>query len=172
VLVVTTQHNSDRSEKEPVEVVSTGYHHPPSHFFGARGRDLSELPAANVAMSEALDAADIGAGDLDVFEPYAPFPHIEAILTEELGVFERGEGVAACVRSDTATDGTFPVSPSGGCLGRGHPAMVTPLLNYLAAVRQIRGTAPNQVSNVEYALTTAEHGHVDGVNATVFRGGA
>jgi hypothetical protein len=48
--------------------------------------------------------------------------------------------------------------------------MVTPLLNYLAAVRQARGTAPNQVSDVEYVLTTAEHGHVDGVNATVFGG--
>jgi acetyl-CoA C-acetyltransferase len=169
-LVVTTDRHSDRSENTPVEVISTGYHHPPSHFLGARGHDLSELPAADAAMSEALDAANIEVDDLDVFEPYAPFPHIEAILTEELGVFERGEGVSACVDSATSVDGRFPVSPSGGCLGRGHPAMVTPLLNYLAAVRQARGTAPNQVSNVEYVLTTAEHGHVDGVNATVFGG--
>jgi acetyl-CoA C-acetyltransferase/acetyl-CoA acyltransferase len=149
-------------------VAGTGYHHAPSHWLGARGHDLSELPAAGAAISEALGSAGIGTDDLDVFEPYAPFPHVEAILTEELGVAKRGDGVDACVRDD---EGGLPVSPSGGCLGRGHPAMVTPLLNHLAAVRQIRGTAPNQVSGAERVLTTAEHGHTDGVNATVFAGG-
>jgi acetyl-CoA acetyltransferase len=172
VLGVTRGDRADASEETPVEIAGAGYHHPPSHLLGTRGCPLSELPAAGAAMSEALDAAGIGADDLDVFEPYAPFPHVEAILTEELGVFERGEGVAACARGDTGVDGAFPVSPSGGCLGRGHPAMVTPLLNHIAAVRQVRGTAPNQVAGAECVLTTAEHGHVDGANATVFDGGA
>jgi acetyl-CoA acetyltransferase len=167
-MVITTETDADRGDSPPVEVAGTGYHHAPSHWLGARGHDLSELPAAGAAISEALGSAGIGTDDLDVFEPYAPFPHVEAILTEELGVAKRGDGVDACVRDD---EGGLPVSPSGGCLGRGHPAMVTPLLNHLAAVRQIRGTAPNQVSGAERVLTTAEHGHTDGVNATVFAGG-
>jgi hypothetical protein len=45
--------------------------------------------------------------------------------------------------------------------------MVTPLLNCAAAVEQLRGEAPNQVPGAERALTTSEHGHVDGVTATV-----
>jgi acetyl-CoA acetyltransferase len=118
-------------------------------------------------MTAALGDAGIDADRIDVFEPYAPFPHVEAMLVEELGLADRGDGADT---DRTAADGEFPVSPSGGCLGRGHPAMVTPLLNHVAAVRQIRGTAPNQVPETECVLTTAEHGHVDGVNATVFGG--
>jgi hypothetical protein len=45
--------------------------------------------------------------------------------------------------------------------------MVTPLLNYADGARQIRGTAANQVSEVDRVATTSEHGHVDGVTATV-----
>jgi len=45
--------------------------------------------------------------------------------------------------------------------------MVTPLLNVIAGARQIRGTAANQVADTGRVLTTTEHGHVDGVTATV-----
>lgn len=163
-LVVTTAEWADESDAEPVPVRGTGYYHPPSHFIGSRGHELSELPAARGATRAALDDADRTPADLDVVEPYAPFPHVEAILLEELGLEDRGDGAAAAV------DGDLPVSPSGGCIGRGHPPMVTPLLNHVAAIRQLRGTAPNQVPGADCVLTTAEHGHIDGVNATVFGG--
>jgi acetyl-CoA acetyltransferase len=166
-LVVATEDLASESDEPAVPIAGVGYHHPPSHFLGARGHDLSELPAARGAMTAALSDAETDVDRVDIFEPYAPFPHVEAILLEELGVADRGAGADT---DRTAPDGEFPVSPSGGCLGRGHPAMVTPLLNHVAAVRQIRGTAPNQVPDVDCVLTTAEHGHVDGVNATVFGG--
>jgi acetyl-CoA acetyltransferase len=92
---------------------------------------------------------------------------VEAVFAEELGLVEPGDGAAACLRGETIPDGRFPISPSGGPLGRGHPAMVTPLLNYVEAVRQLRGTAPRQVPDARRALTTSEGGHVDGVTATV-----
>jgi acetyl-CoA acetyltransferase len=166
-LVLARADLADESTDPAVPISGVGYHHPPSHFLGARGHEFSELPAARGAMTEALSDAGTDVDGVDVFEPYAPFPHVEAMLVEELGVADRGAGVDT---ERTAPDGEFPVSPSGGCLGRGHPAMVTPLLNHVAAVRQIRGSAPNQVPDAECVLTTAEHGHVDGVNATVFGG--
>jgi hypothetical protein len=49
--------------------------------------------------------------------------------------------------------------------------MVTPLWNHIEAVRQIRGTAAEQVTDATTVLTSSEHGHVDGMNATIFRGG-
>lgn len=156
---------------ESARIAGVGHHHPPSHLTGVRGASLASLPAVEPAADEALADAGVGTGDLDLLEPYAPFPHVEAILTEELGLFERGDGAAACARGETRLDGTVPVSPSGGCLGRGHPAMVTPLLNHAEAVRQIRGTAASQVEGAETVLTTSEHGHVDGMTATVFAAG-
>jgi acetyl-CoA acetyltransferase len=151
-----------------VEVTGVGYDHPSSHLLGTRRRSLAEMPAVAGATDEALADADLAAAELDVLEPYAPFPHVEAIVTEELGLFERGDGARAAAAGGTAVGGEVPVSPSGGCIGRGHPAMVTPLLNHAEAVRQLTGTAANPVDGARAALTTSEHGHVDGMNAAVF----
>ena len=159
---------SDGSDDVDVEVTGIGYDHPPSHLIGVRGESMSRLPAAAGGTEAALDDAGLDAEDLDVLEPYAPFPHVEAIITEEMGLFERGEGARAAADGRTATDGEIPVSPSGGCIGRGHPAMVTPLINHAEAVRQLRGTAANQIDGARSVLTTSEHGHVDGMNAAVF----
>jgi acetyl-CoA acetyltransferase len=166
-VVVTTAHVARHADSDPVEVAGIGYHHAPSHFTGVRDGDLTRFPAVAPAVEAALDDAERQRDDLDVVEPYAPFPHVEAIITEELGYFQRGEGAAACARGETAPDGRIPVSPSGGCLGRGHPALVTPVFNCIDGARQLRGTATNQVSGAEVALATSEHGHVDGVNAMV-----
>ena len=155
------------SDPDGPAVAGIGHHHPSSHLTGVRGRSLASLPAVQGSAEMALSEAGASVEDVDVFEPCIPFPHVEAMFTEELGLYDRGEGAAACVRGETAVDGPYPVSPSGGCLGRGHPAMVTPLLNCAAAVEQLRGDAPNQVPGAERALTTSEHGHVDGVTATV-----
>jgi acetyl-CoA acetyltransferase len=148
-------------------VTGIGHHHPPSHLSGVPDTSMATLPAVGPSVDEAVSDAGTAIEAVDVLEPYAPFPHIEAILTEELGLFERGAGAAACARGETRPDGQIPVSPSGGCIGRGHPAMVTPLLNYVGAVRQIRGTASTQVPDVETVLTTSEHGHVDGMTTTI-----
>lgn len=159
---------ADPSPEDPaIRVGGIGAGHAASHLLGTRGESLAAFPAVGRAADEALDDAGTSASAVDAFEPYAPFPHVEAIITEELGLFERGDGAAACVRGETAVDGSHPVSPSGGCIGRGHPAMVTPLWNYVDAVRQLRGTAANQVPEVDRVLTTTEHGHVDGVTASV-----
>ena len=154
-----------------VNVRGIGYSHPPSHLIGVRDGSLASFPAVAGAASEALDDAGFDIDAIDVLEPYAPFPHTEAILTEELGLFERGDGATACARGETARDGAVPVSPSGGCIGRGHPAMVTPLLNYVAATEHVRGDGSVAVDGAETVLTTSEHGHLDGVTATVFGGG-
>ncbi|MFC6837953.1 thiolase family protein [Halomarina ordinaria] len=158
-------------EESSIAVTGTGYHHAPSHFLMSRDTDVTELPAVRHAAAGAVARAEIELAEIDLFEPYAPFPHIEAIVTEELGLVDRGEGVEACLEGRTAPDGEIPISPSGGCLGRGHPPMVTPLLNYVGAVEQLRGTASNQVPDAERALATAEHGHLNGVTATVFERG-
>lgn len=163
-LIVT----SDDTIDADVAVTGVGYDHPSSHLLGTREKSLAELPAARGATDEALADAGVEATDLDVLELYAPFPHVEAIITEEIGLFDRGEGASAAAAGRTAVDGEIPVSPSGGCIGRGHPAMVTPLLNHVDAVRQLRGTAASEVDGARLALTTSEHGHVDGMNAAVF----
>lgn len=154
---------------EAPRIAGVGYHHPASHLIGARDAPLSTLPAVAPAVNDGLADAGVSVGDVDVFEPYCPFPHIEAMFMEELGLVDRGRGAHACRQGETRPDGRVPISPSGGCVGRGHPAMVTPLYNHSEAVRQLRETAAQQVDGAETVLTTSEHGHVDGMTTTVFR---
>lgn len=174
-LVVTSDEGdgSDTSSETEgtVEVAGLGSHHAASHLLMTRDESITELPAVRKAAREASRDGGSARDEIDVYEPYAPFPHIEAIITEELGLVDRGAGLEACLDGRTAPDGEFPISPSGGCLGRGHPPMVTPLYNYVEAVRQLRGTASTQVLDADYVLTTSEHGHVNGATATVFARG-
>lgn len=169
--ILLTRSDIDDPPSSHVSVAGTGFHHAPSHFLMSRDPELTTLPAVGHAVDSALDTADSSIHDIDVFEPYAPFPHVESIITEELGLAERGNGIEACLEGRTAPDGEIPISPSGGCLGRGHPPMVTPLLNYVEAVKQLRGAAATQIPDAERVLTTAEHGHLNGVTAAVFAGG-
>lgn len=168
-LVLTAGNDTEDTGSDPsIRIDGTGTHHAPSHLLSTRHDSVTELPAVRQAAQAASDEAETPINDIDVFEPYAPFPHIEAIITEELGLADRGSGVEACTSGQTAPDGATPISPSGGCIGRGHPPMVTPLLNYAETVAQLRGTAAVNVPDTTTAMTTAEHGHVNGVTATVF----
>lgn len=162
--VVVTANGSD---SDPI-VSGLGYAHPPSHLMGSRTASLSTLPAVAPSVGEALADGNATVEDVDVFEPYCPFPHIEAMFTEEIGLFDHGTGAAHCAQGVTRPDGRVPVSPSGGCIGRGHPAMVTPTYNHVEAVRQLRGTASQQIDDARTVITTSEHGHVDGMATTVF----
>ncbi|ELY92091.1 hypothetical protein C483_08689 [Natrialba hulunbeirensis JCM 10989] len=163
-----TNAESEDGREPPVTIAGVGSHHAASHFLQTHGEPITELPAVRRAARTASEEAGLEPDEMDIYEPYAPFPHIEAIITEELGLVDRGEGVTACLDGRTQPDGAFPISPSGGCLGRGHPPMVTPLYNYVEAVRQLRGTASTQIADAEHVMTTAEHGHVNGATATVF----
>lgn len=170
--LILTSDNVPKAVSEPVEVAGIGSHHAPSHLLMTHNVPMTELPAVGNAAQKASEQAGNPIDEIDVYEPYAPFPHIEAIIVEELGLTERGCGVEVCLEGKTAPDGEFPISPSGGCLGRGHPPMVTPLINHVEAVRQLRGTASTQIPDARSVMTTAEHGHVNGATATVFTTGA
>jgi acetyl-CoA C-acetyltransferase len=170
--LIVTSEPTPAAASDPVEIAGIGSHHARSHLLMNHGDPVTELPAVGNAARAAGEQADLSLEEIDVYEPYAPFPHIEAIITEEFGLVPRGAGVDACLDGRTAPDGEFPISPSGGCLGRGHPPLVTPLINHIEAVRQLRGIASTQVPGAQSAITTAEHGHVNGATSTIFRVGA
>lgn len=167
LVVSSAEEASD--EGRAVEVAGIGAHHASSHMLVSHGESVTELPAVESAADAASEQAGVPTDEVDVYEPYAPFPHVEAMTVEAVGLAARGEGVDACLEGKTAPDGEFPISPSGGCIGRGHPPMVTPLLNHVEAVKQLRGTASTQIPDAGSVLTTAEHGHVNGATATIFR---
>lgn len=118
VALLLTKDNVDESVSPRISVAGAGFYHAPSHFLMNRDSEVTELPAVGHAVTKTATDAGVSIVGVNISEPYASFPHIKAMVTEELGLVERG--------------------------------------------------ASTQASGAESVLTTAEHGHVNGVTATVF----
>jgi acetyl-CoA acetyltransferase len=88
-----------------------------------------------------------------LYDHFTPF-----VLTqlEELGFCGRGEA-ADFIRGGTPIEigGRLPLNPHGGQLGE---AYIHGVNGIAEAVRQTRGTAVNQVADVEHVLVTAGTG--------------
>ena len=93
------------------------------------------------------------------------FTIAEVMALEALGAYDRGAGARGAVDGETAVDGSFPVNPSGGLLGKGHPVGATGIGQLVELTKQLRGVHPNQVTDAAVALAHNVGG--SGASATV-----
>ena len=97
-----------------------------------------------------LDVDDIGMAVLyDHFTPYV------LMQLEELGFCGRGEAKDFITDGAIEVGGRLPLNTHGGQLGE---AYVHGMNGIAEAVRQVRGTAVNQVDDVSHVLVTAGTG--------------
>ena len=89
----------------------------------------------------ALDAAGIGANELDLVELHDAFSVEELLYSEAIGVCAPGEGAAYLERGDSRIGGRCAINASGGLIGMGHPLGPTGIGQIAEIVRQIRGEA-------------------------------
>jgi acetyl-CoA C-acetyltransferase len=75
------------------------------------------------------------------------------MVTEALGIAEKGKGGRAVEDGLTALGGKFPVNPSGGLKAKGHPVGATGVAQAVEIVKQLRGEAgERQVKNARRGL--------------------
>lgn len=159
VAIVIARPDIARSLGRQVDVVSRGFHHEGIHQVSSRPKALTWFESAEIASAKAYEGCGISVQDLDFAEVYAPCSIVELILSESIGLVERGKGGAAAAAGETSLGGRIPISPSGGCASRGHPPHVTPLYNVFEAVEQLRGEAgERQVVGAGIAAVTGELG--------------
>ena len=109
----------------------------------------------------AFAMADIGAADLDVIAVYDCFSMTALMQIEDMGFCKKGEGGAFIQEGRLRYDrprsqGGLPCNTHGGLLSH---AYVLGIAHVVELVKQIRGSAANQVQQVEvaaYAGFTAE----------------
>lgn len=104
-------------------------------------RDLTWLESTSIAAQKALAMAGRKIGDIDLFEVHDCFTIAEIMVTEALGLVEKGKGGRAVEEGLTARDGRFPVNPSGGLKAKGHPVGATGVAQAVEIVKQLRGEA-------------------------------
>ncbi len=103
--------------------------------------DLTTFRATRVAAQRAFEMARSTpkvAAFAEVHDAFAPFALIDL---EDLGVCPVGQAPEWYRRGDVAPSGRFPVNPSGGLLGRGHPVGASGIVQIAEVARQIAGEA-------------------------------
>lgn len=137
-----------------------GYAFDGHHQIGDRAHDITAFPAAQQAVADSMNEASCTLADIDLFELYAPCSITEALVTEAIGLFGKGEGCKAARAGISGPGGAHPVNTSGGCLARGHPPSLTGLYGLLECAEQVTGQAgARQVDGARRAISTCEGGN-------------
>jgi len=114
--------------------------------------DLATFPEASHVADQLWRASGLSPADVDVAMIYENFSPIVFYLLEAYGFCGPGEAKDFIADGQIDLTGSLPVNTHGGLLGE---AYIHGVNSIQEAVRQIRGTAVNQVAGAEVALATA-----------------
>lgn len=117
--------------------------------------DITGLPEMGLVGHQLWQHSGLEPADVQcavIYDHFTPF-----VLTqlEELGFCDRGEARHFIADGNIELDGALPINPNGGQLGE---AYIHGMNGICEAVRQVRGTAVNQIVDVEHVLVTAGTG--------------
>ena len=114
--------------------------------------DLSVMESSVVLARRLFDDAGFRRDEIDLAMIYDAFSPILFMQLEALGFCGFGEAMNFVADGNLAPDGALPCNTNGGLIGEGY---IHGLNMVTEAVRQIRGTAANQLPAVDVALVSA-----------------
>ncbi|TDD42705.1 lipid-transfer protein [Saccharopolyspora elongata] len=117
--------------------------------------DLAALPEMGVVARQLWRQAGIGPQDVQVGILYDHFTPFVLVQLEELGFCGRGEAKDFIAGGAIELGGRLPLNTHGGQLGE---AYIHGMNGIAEAVRQVRGSAVNQVDDVGHVVVTAGTG--------------
>ena len=115
-------------------------------------KSLARLEESEAAAKNLYPLAELTPDDIDVAEIYDPFTPMVLMQLEAYGFAEPGKSPDLFREGRLELDGGMPMNTHGGHLGEGY---LHGFGHIVEAVRQIRGTAANQVPDVKTVLVTA-----------------
>ena len=120
-----------------------------------QGRErMTTIPSTKLAAEAAYKMAGISPKDVDFAEVHDCFTIAEAVDTEDLGFFEKGEGARAAAEGRTRLNSDVSVNPSGGLKSKGHPIGATGVGQVVEVFEQFSGSAGERtVKDANVGLT-------------------
>jgi acetyl-CoA acetyltransferase len=118
-------------------------------------QDITGIPEMGLVAAQLYATAGIGPEDIQTAILYDHFTPFVLAQLEEFGFCGRGEARDFIRDGRIELGGDLPINPHGGQLGE---AYIHGMNGIAEGVRQIRGTAVNQVADVEHVLVTAGTG--------------
>ncbi len=130
--------------------------------------DFTTSRAFRVSGQKAFAESGVSHADVDHLMIYDAFAHLPIYGLEDLGFCERGEGADFIWERNTAPGGKLPVNTNGGGLSYMHSGMYG-MYALQEGVRQIRGVAPAQISDVKISVVHGVGG-MFGASGTIILG--
>merc|ERR1739841_153192 len=98
------------------------------------------MPHVRKAITDAFSRAGIeGVDDLDSIETHDCMSASEYMAIDHFGITAPGESWKAVEAGWLEIDGKYPINPSGGLIGAGHPVGATGVRQILDAHLQVTG---------------------------------
>lgn len=117
--------------------------------------DITGIPEMGLVARQLFATAELGCEDIQTAILYDHFTPFVLAQLEEFGFCGRGEAKDFIRDGRIEIGGALPINTHGGQLGE---AYIHGMNGITEGVRQVRGTAVNQVPNVEHVLVTAGTG--------------
>ncbi len=117
--------------------------------------ELTTLPEMGLVARQLYAQSGLGPSDMQSAIIYDHFTPYVLVQLEELGFCGRGEAKSFVRSGEHARGGRLPINPNGGQLGE---AYIHGMNGIAEAVRQLRGTAVNQLPEQRNIVVTAGTG--------------
>jgi acetyl-CoA acetyltransferase len=153
-LVVTTEERA-RDLWHPVVAIAAATHGNVingSTLFNYYHADTARFAEAESVAEQLYATAGLTPLDIDVAMLYENFSPVVFYQLEAFGFCGLGEARDFIAEGNIAIDGAIPINTHGGLLGEGYIHGVN---NIIEGVRQLRGSAANQVRGARNALVAA-----------------
>ena len=156
-VLVTSPERARSGKNPPVLVTAAAQGSGPNQFTMTSyyARDITGLAEMGVVARQLWRQAGIGPADVRTAVLYDHFTPYVLMQLEELGFCPRGQARDFVADGAIELSGALPVNPHGGQLGEGY---LHGMNGIAEAVRQVRGTAVNQVPGDGPVLVTAGTG--------------
>lgn len=144
-VILCSEKFAKEHSKNYVNVIGSGRGGSPATL---QGRDhMTTIPSTKLAAQAAYKMAGITAKDIDFAEVHDCFTIAEIVDTEDLGFFEKGQGVQAVREGRTTMKGDIAINPSGGLKSKGHPIGATGVGQVVEVFEQLTGKAGERTVN-------------------------
>jgi acetyl-CoA acetyltransferase len=152
-LVITSLERARDLKQRPVRIVSSAQSIPAeveviSNYYHG---DLTVMPEARGVARRLYGRSGLTPKDMQLAMIYDAFTPQVLKQLEAFGFCGRGEAKDFVKGGNIEVGGTLPVNTNGGLIGE---AYIHGMNNITEAVRQLRGTATNQVKNLTHALVS------------------
>jgi acetyl-CoA acetyltransferase len=152
-LVITSLERARDLKQPPVRIVSAAQSIPAeveviSNYYHG---DLTVMPEARGVARRLYGRSGLTPKDMQLAMIYDAFTPQVLKQLEAFGFCGRGEAKDFVKGGNIEVGGSLPVNTNGGLIGE---AYIHGMNNITEAVRQLRGTATNQVKNLTHALVS------------------